>query len=54
MAGVGQQLARQNYNTDEYRLFMQSLIYLTELEDRMYNENDWGLDEYNIEVLTSV
>jgi hypothetical protein len=33
---------------------MESLLYLTEVEDSMYNENDWGLDEYNVEMLTSV
>jgi len=33
---------------------METLVYLTEVEDAMYTENDWGLDEYNIEVLTSV
>lgn len=54
MAGVAVHLSRDKYDTEEYRLFMESLIYLTEVEDQMYTENDWGLDEYTVEVLMSV
>lgn len=54
MAGIGQQAAKHNYLTEDYRRFFESLQFLSELEDLMYLENDWGLDEYNNEILTSV
>jgi hypothetical protein len=31
-------LARENYKTDEYRRFQESLVYICEYENRVYHE----------------
>lgn len=40
MSGVARQQSKQNYKTENYRLFHESLIYVCEYEDRIYNRLD--------------
>lgn len=36
MAGVADQFAKQNYKTENFRLFHESLIYVCDYEQRVY------------------
>ncbi len=36
VAGVARQHAQVNYNTDEYKLFYDSLIYIVQIEEKFY------------------
>lgn len=37
MAGAAGQLAKENYKTETFRLFQESLIYVCDFEERVYN-----------------
>lgn len=54
MAGIGSLLGKYNYDTEDFRHFFKSLQFLFKIEDQLYNENDWGHDEYICEVVSSV
>jgi hypothetical protein len=48
MAGAAGQLAKENYKTDTFRLFQESLIYVCDFEERVYNRLN-ELEQINLD-----
>lgn len=48
MAGVGELSAKDNYRTDDFEKFYESLVYICNMEDIQYKSQEWSeKDEYN-------
>ena len=58
MAGVAKHTAKQDYTTENFRLFHSSLLYVCDYEERIYNRLDeneqYGLDKVILKVVKQV
>jgi hypothetical protein len=48
MAGVANEISKTDYNTEDYKLLYESLIYVCEYEERLYSRLD-ETERYNLE-----
>jgi len=57
-AGIAAELSQTNYNTDDWRLFHESLLYVVDYEDRLYKslgaDEKWNMEQRMLETLNSV
>ena len=57
-AGIATQLSLQNYDTEDFRLFHESLLYVCEYEDRIFKsltaEDKWSLEKRMMATLDQV
>ena len=55
MAGVGEQQAKENYRTDDYEKFFESLVYICGMENVQYINHEWNdPDEYKQTIMSNV